>query len=59
MSEHLAPDGDESGLWAWALAGATAAAACELARRQWKRPARGPDLAGEGFPGLSAEPYAR
>jgi hypothetical protein len=52
VGEYLVLDGGENGLWPWIVAGVTAAAACEFARRQWKRPNRGPDLAGDWFPGL-------
>jgi hypothetical protein len=52
---RLAPSRDESGLWPWVVAGAAAATACEIARRQLKRPAGAPALAAGRGPRLPAD----
>jgi hypothetical protein len=38
LGRHLAEPGEETGVWPWVVAAAAAVAACELARRQWRRP---------------------
>jgi hypothetical protein len=40
----LTADGEEHGPWSWVVAGAAAAAACEIARRQLRRPEHLPSL---------------
>jgi hypothetical protein len=39
LNQRLAGDEDGNGLWPWVVAGAAAATACEIARRQLRRPA--------------------
>jgi hypothetical protein len=38
MGQHLTRPGDGTGLYAWAVAGAAAALACEIGRRHLRRP---------------------
>jgi hypothetical protein len=51
VGQGLAGDQDEGGLGAWIAAGAAAAAACEIARRQLRRTAEVPSLARNRLPG--------
>jgi hypothetical protein len=48
---------DGTGLGVWVVAGATAAVACEIARRQLKRPAVVPAVAGCRLPGTPPGPF--
>ncbi len=51
----LTADRDDGGLWPWVVAGAAAAVACEIARRQFRSAGRAPDLARR--PGLPIDPF--
>jgi hypothetical protein len=54
MGQRLGEDRAENGLWPWLVAGAAAAVACEIARRQLGRPPTVPALAGLRMPGVPA-----
>jgi hypothetical protein len=50
LGQRLDGDRDENGLWPWIVAGGAAAAACEIARRQLRRPRGVPALPGDRLP---------
>jgi hypothetical protein len=55
--QRLAADREEGGLWSWVVAGTAAAAACEIARRQLRRPDGVPALADGRGPGGKGDPF--
>jgi hypothetical protein len=57
IGQCLATDQDEGRLWPWIAAGAAAAAACEIARRQLRRAEGAPGLARPRLPGPPAGPF--
>ena len=54
--ERLAAERDDGGLWPWVVAGAAAATACEIARRQLRQPACVPALTRNRMPGSTTDP---
>jgi hypothetical protein len=54
--QGLSGERDEEGLWPWLVAGTAVVVACEMARRQWRRPDCVPVLAGDGVPGAVPAP---
>jgi hypothetical protein len=51
MRQGLAGEPEGSGLWLWLVAGTAAATACEIARRQMRRPPDPPDETGSRLSG--------
>jgi hypothetical protein len=56
VGRGLVGDPDGAGLYLWVAAGAAAATACTIARRQLKQPPGGPDGEGKRMPGVPAGP---
>jgi hypothetical protein len=56
VGECVAAECDDSRLWPWIVAGAAAATACEIARRQLRQPACVPALTRNRMPGSATDP---
>jgi hypothetical protein len=55
VRQSLDGDRGEGGLWPWIVAGAAAGVACEIARRQLRRPTGVSALPGDRLPGPPTE----
>jgi hypothetical protein len=55
IGQHLALPRNRTGLCLWILAGVAAVTACEIARRQLRRPAGVPAVATSCWPGTSPD----
>jgi hypothetical protein len=57
LGPRLAGDGDGTRWWPWIVAGAAAATACEIARRELRRPAAVPSVEGNEISSSAHDPF--